>query len=207
VVWAVTISGPEPNPISVVKRQLRNEVRAAILALDPSERARQEAQLLADAPDLPGLAGAATVLLYLPAFAEEIGLTPLLDHVLATGRSLVLPRYVRATRSLTLHGVADLSRDIERVGGLLEPRADRPEVDPGRVDWALVPGLAFDRRGFRLGRGAGCYDKLLPYLSPGVPRIALALTAQIVEALPVEPHDQPLTAILTPGGLMVPNAS
>ena len=50
--------------------------------------------------------------------------------------------------------------------GIPEPRPDLPEVPPAAVDWALVPGLAFDERGFRLGRGAGYYDRLIPLLRP-----------------------------------------
>jgi 5-formyltetrahydrofolate cyclo-ligase len=207
VVWAVTISGPDPNALRTTKKRLRSEVRQAILALDPAERARQESRLIQDVTSLPGLADASAVLLYVPAFPEEIGLRPLLDHVLSAGQVLVLPRYERATRSLTLRAVKDLDRDLEPVAGLFEPLASLPTFDPQRIDWALVPGLAFDRRGFRLGRGAGCYDKLLPLLRPDVPRVALALESQIVDELPSEPHDQPVTAILTPHGLIRPAPS
>ena len=56
----------------------------------------------------------------------------------------------------------------------------------------LVPGLAFDARGYRLGRGAGHYDRLLPTLRPDAPRWALALDCQLVEGLPIEPHDVPI---------------
>ena len=63
----------------------------------------------------------------------------------------------------------------------------------------LVPGLAFDARGYRLGRGAGHYDRLLPRLRPEVSRWALILDCQWVEDLPVEPHDIPLDGVVSPG--------
>ena len=62
-----------------------------------------------------------------------------------------------------------------------------------------MPGLAFDAEGFRLGRGKGHYDRLLPTLRPEAPRWALALGPQWVDALPVEAHDQPLDGILGVG--------
>ncbi len=66
------------------------------------------------------------------------------------------------------------------------------------VDWALVPGLAFDEQGFRLGRGGGYYDRLLPQLRPDATCWAICLSCQLMHALPVEPHDAPLNGIATP---------
>ena len=79
--------------------------------------------------------------------------------------------------------------------GIPEPRRDRPEVAPAEVDWVLVPGLGFDAECFRIGRGAGHYDRLLPTLRPDIPRWSLCLSSQWVEALPVEPHDQRLDGV------------
>ena len=62
-----------------------------------------------------------------------------------------------------------------------------------------MPGLGFDDLGFRLGRGAGHYDRLLPLLRPDAPRWALALDCQWVEDLPVEPHDVPIDGVVSPG--------
>jgi 5-formyltetrahydrofolate cyclo-ligase len=83
--------------------------------------------------------------------------------------------------------------------GIPEPGRHLAEVAPEEIDWALVPGLAFDDRGFRLGRGAGYYDRLLPTLRPDAPRWALAYDCQWIEALPNESHDQPLDGIVSPG--------
>jgi 5-formyltetrahydrofolate cyclo-ligase len=182
-----------------VKQALRRSMVERILALDPVERRRQEGLLREQAPALPGFSGAATVLLYAPAFPEEIDTRPLLIAALASGKRLALPRVDRRAKRLRLYLIDDVDRDL--VPGTLnipEPRPDRPELSPAEVDWALVPGLAFDARGFRLGRGAGHYDRLLPTLRADAPRWALALTPQLVEALPVEPHDQPLDGLLTP---------
>jgi 5-formyltetrahydrofolate cyclo-ligase len=103
----------------------------------------------------------------------------------------------RATHRLVLHHVANLARDLTPgVLGIPEPLPRCPILDPRAIDWALVPGLAFDARGFRLGRGAGHYDRLLPQLRVEAPRWAAALSPQWLEDLPIEPHDQPLDGIL-----------
>ena len=85
--------------------------------------------------------------------------------------------------------------------GFLQPRRDAPPVDPGEIDIVLVPGLAFDVHGARLGHGQGHYDRLLPTLPGHVPRVGVTLDALIVERLPTEPHDAPMTHLLTPRGV------
>jgi 5-formyltetrahydrofolate cyclo-ligase len=181
------------------KRELRHMMIARILALDPARRRLEEADLAERLIALPGFAAAGTVLMYATAFPEEIATRPMLEEALRLGKRLVCPRVDRTARGLRLHQVEDLQDDLTRgTLGIPEPRPDRPEVEASGIDWVLVPGLAFDERGFRLGRGAGCYDRLLPRLRPDAPRWALALDVQWVEDLPIEPHDQPLDGIASP---------
>lgn len=188
----------QSNPQSR-KRDLRRAMVSRILALDPSERRDQEAELARRFDDLPGQAEAGTVLLYATAFPEELDTGPLLRRVLESGRQLACPRVDRVGKRLTLHRIRDLDADF-RPGtlGIPEPSPGSPKLPPEQIDWVLVPGLAFDPRGFRLGRGAGHYDRLLPRLRPEVPRWALILEPQWVEQLPVEPHDQPIDGIVSP---------
>ncbi len=98
-------------------------------------------------------------------------------------KDVLCPRVDRRARRLSLHRVADPAAELSPgVLGIPEPRPDLPEVTPAAVDWALVPGLAFDERGFRLGRGAGYYDRLLPLLRPDATCWALCLSCQLVSA-------------------------
>lgn len=182
------------------KRRIRKSMVARILALDPAERGVQEETLNARFAELPGFAAAETVLLYVAAFPEEIATRPMLERALAAGKHLVCPRVDRAARRLRLFRVTDLESDLKRgMLGILEPHDGCPEVRPEQIDWVLVPGLAFDARRFRVGRGAGYYDRLLPALRPDAPRWALAFDCQMVDALPVEPHDVSLDGVVSPG--------
>lgn len=99
---------------------------------------------------------------------------------------------------------------IHRLGGKLErhhlgfdqPIASEPEVEPWTIDMALVPGLAFDRSGHRIGRGAGYYDRLLPKLADDALRVGVAPQAVVVDELPTEPHDATMTHLVTEAGIM-----
>lgn len=170
-----------------------------ILATDRRERQRQEAILADRFPALPGFDRATTVLLYVTAFPEEIDTRPMVLEAERRGKKLVFPRVDRAAKRLVLFEVEDPDRDfVPGVLGIPEPRVDCRVVDSAELDWVLVPGLAFDRARYRLGRGAGHYDRLLPTLRPGVPRWALAFDCQWVDALPVEPHDVALDGVVSP---------
>lgn len=85
---------------------------------------------------------------------------------------------------------------LDADGGLLLD-ADAGPLAPHDVAVVLVPGRVFDRDGYRLGRGGGHYDRLLPRLRPGVPVIGITCTARIVDELPREPHDRPMTHLAT----------
>ena len=182
--------------IAEAKAALRRLLLSRILAMDPAERFEQEKALAEKLPSLPGFAEAGVVLMYVRAFPEEIDTAPMLRFVLDRGSRLVCPRVFRAERRLRLFEVQDLAADFEPgVLGIPEPKPGCREVSPEDVDWTLAPGLGFDRRGYRIGRGAGHYDRLLPKLRPDAPAWALMLTPQWVEDMPVKPHDHRLNGV------------
>lgn len=192
------------DPAPREKSALRRETVARILGLDPDLRAAEEAALHARFPALPGFEAAGCVLLYASAFPEEFATAPLLRLALERGKRLVCPRVDRASRGLRLYEIRDTRADFTRgTLGIPEPRTTCTVVAPGEVDWVLVPGLAFDPGCYRLGRGAGHYDRLLPTLRPDAPLWALALDCQWVDALPVEPHDVPLDGVVSPSRTVI----
>lgn len=107
--------------------------------------------------------------------------------------------------------LSDLDLDWARYSGSLPDRGPRGFAEPdgprlgldaiGRTEVVLVPAVAVDRTGVRLGRGGGSYDRALARVSPGVPVVALLYDSELLERLPAEPHDRPVTAALTPSGL------
>jgi len=184
---------------SHAKAELRHAFKATIAGLDPTFRRAQDTALVGRFRQLPGLSEAGTILLFAPAFPEEPPMVELLSSAFEMKKDVYLPRVDKPARRLRLCRVADPAQDLcPGAMGIPEPRPDLPEVSPKAIDWALVPGLAFDEHGFRLGRGAGYYDRLLPMLRPQAICWALCLSCQLVRRLPVEAHDMPLSGVSTP---------
>jgi 5-formyltetrahydrofolate cyclo-ligase len=185
------------------KRALRRSIKESILGLDPDVRAAAEAELIARFPALPGYAAAHTVLLYVSAFAEEVNTRSFFLHALAAGKRVLCPRVQRAEHRMRLFQITSLSANVEPgILGIPEPRDGCAEVAAAEVDWALIPGLAFDCRCYRLGRGGGLYDRLLPGMRPDASCWALGFDCQIAPELPIEPHDVPIDGVATPGRII-----
>ena len=85
--------------------------------------------------------------------------------------------------------------------GFHQPVASASQVPPTRIEVALVPGLTFDIRGGRLGRGKSYYDRLLAGLSPTALRVGVTLERLMTETVPIEPHDVSMTHLITDGGV------
>jgi 5-formyltetrahydrofolate cyclo-ligase len=193
------------NDRAGLKAAIRRETIARILTLGDLERAAQDEALSKRFATLPGLSEAETVLLYVSAFPEEITTSAMLRWILDQGRRLVCPRVDRKAKALRLYEIMNVADDFQPgTLGIPEPRQSCPVVEPGRIDWVLVPGLAFDARGYRVGRGAGHYDRLLPKLRADVPRWALILDPQWIDAVPDEPHDVPLDGVASPSREVTP---
>lgn len=114
-----------------------------------------------------------------------------------------LPR-VAPGGQLTLHRVAPEMPLVSGAHGIEEPPPDAPRITPCETDFILIPGLAFDFAGHRLGHGHGCYDKLLATFPAEIPRVALAFDWQVLPAIPSAPHDVPVHGIITPTRGLVP---
>jgi 5-formyltetrahydrofolate cyclo-ligase len=136
-------------------------------------------------------------------FGSELQTDEFLRHVQDQGKILLLPRVNRLRELLEVYWVQDPVKDLQ-VGtwGIREPRPDRcARVAPAVIDFVLVPGLAFDRRGGRLGYGGGFYDKLLAErVSPCAWLVAGAFENQMVEKVPVDEHDMPMDVVVTENG-------
>lgn len=125
----------------------------------------------------------------------EVATRPILERAWAGGKRVACPRVEWRPRGLASYEVTALDELSEGRRGLLEPDPDRTEPVEERFDLVLVPGLAFDRRGGRIGYGAGLYDRFLA--GTGALKVALAYSLQVLDSVPVEPHDVPVDRILT----------
>lgn len=181
--------------LQIIKAGLRREVRARLEALTPAQRTAGARAAGDRLRTQSAWQRARSILFYAP-LPGELDLWPLLREALAEGKVVALPRFSAESRSYVACQVQDLSRDIAAGQyGIREPVATCPSV-PLVLDLILVPGLAFDMQGHRLGRGKGFYDQLLAAARGTT--CGAGFDEQIVAEVPVEPHDIRLSCILTP---------
>ena len=197
------IGGPgeasEQSANGADKSAWRDRVLAARTALTPGQRVRDAAAITAVVATLGG--PGVTVCAYVPVGTEP-GTPAMLDILLAEGSLVLLPiarepgplQWARYTGSL-----------VRAPYGLREP--DGPHLDADAISAAaviLVPALAVDRRGARLGRGAGYYDRTLVRADPAATLAAVVGDDELVDRLPADPHDVPVRAAITPrAGLVI----
>jgi 5-formyltetrahydrofolate cyclo-ligase len=188
---------PEPDAVAV-KRAFRGQLLARRRARPAVERAAADAALVGHLLAELTRRGSTTVAAYVPVGAEPGG-AELPDALRNAGFTVLLPL-------LEPDGALDWAR---YTGGLADgPRGLREPTGPrlGQAgvtgaDAVVVPAVAVDRRGVRLGRGGGSYDRALARLDPQVSATALLYDGELVDELPAEPHDRHVGAVVTPAGV------
>ena len=184
------------------KSSLRKAILARREAMDTGTRTALSDDILDQILDLDCYRRSGVVLAYV-GFGSELCTDVFVRRVLDDGKTLLLPRVNREGRRLEIHEVKDPVQDLETgTWGIREPNPDLcPRVEPEAIDFALVPGVAFDPRGGRLGYGGGFYDKLLAGCPEPRPLlVAGAFELQVVEEVPLEGHDVRVDLIFTEGG-------
>jgi 5-formyltetrahydrofolate cyclo-ligase len=178
------------------KSILRAQVREELKKMSDAERAAASLQICSRLEEQELWRKAKTILFYAP-LPEEPDIWRLVVDSLATGKDVLLPRFEVEQGRYSACLIRDAVQDV-RVGkfGVREPVKNCVTISLNRLDLILVPGIAFDLDGRRLGRGKGFYDRLLATLEG--PTCGVAFDQQIVRHIPVEPHDMRLSCILTP---------
>jgi 5-formyltetrahydrofolate cyclo-ligase len=202
------MSAPRPEAartdLRVAKRALRQRILLARDALPAATRERAGAAIAAALCGRADFLGARTVLVSV-SFRSEWDTRPVVNAALSAGKVVGAPRVNPATRMLETCAIADPERDLgPGFRGIAEPLQRCAPLPLAAIDWVLVPGVAFDARGHRLGYGGGYYDRLLPLLREDAHRLAGAFELQIADHVPTAPHDRPLDAIVTEARIIVP---
>lgn len=177
------------------KAVLRERMLAARAALPPARRAEAAAAITRRLRELPELAGARSLLGY-AAFGAEVDLGGFLSAAIDAGLAVHLP-WVDG-EDLRLARVADLEADLAPGwGGVPEPLVSLRQAAEPALDAVLVPGVAFDLHGGRVGYGGGHFDRLLARLPRSTVVVGVGYDVQLVDAVPVEAHDVTMDAVVT----------
>jgi 5-formyltetrahydrofolate cyclo-ligase len=180
------------------KRRLRRSMLAVRRGMSAAERLARSQRVWGRLASLACYRQARVVLGYM-ACDHEVLTDGLIRQTIASGKQLVLPVVQSDRQGMALYVIQDLEHDVAPgYRGILEPQPQRTRVvAPEALELVLVPGVAFDQRGGRLGFGAGFYDRLLGRLPRDIPTVGLAFDFQVIPWLPSQPHDIMLQAIVT----------
>jgi 5-formyltetrahydrofolate cyclo-ligase len=180
------------------KKDLRASMRAWRTGLDAHQRAHAAAAIAGHGLGFLG-PPAGTAVSGFASLAEELDAVPLLRRLAVLDLRLALPVMQGKGLPLLFRAWAPGDATGKGVWGIAEPTSDKPTIEP---DILLVPLLAFDAMGWRLGYGGGFYDRTLRALRArkSILAVGLAYDAQRVEAVPHLDYDEPLDWVLTPSG-------
>ena len=175
----------------MTKAELRDRIRRQKRSMTDSEIEEKSAHLVAQFLASRQYRNAKTLYSYL-SFNQEVRTLPILEQALKDGKRVALPKC--DGKEMRFIYLSDLTQVQKSSIGAPEPMADGP-VGDDETALVLVPGLAFDKNGYRVGYGGGYYDKFLSR-EPRHPTVALCFDFQILEQLPVEAYDIPADLIL-----------
>lgn len=174
------------------KSQLRKECLALRKALDAETRAKASLAICERLEAWSVFRQSQTILSYMP-IKSEADLTPLMKR--HPQKRWALPRIVAEENRRMVFHEYDPNRMIRHSFGMEEPSPDSPLIRPADIELALVPGVAFDRRGFRLGYGGGYFDRFLVAFQ-GV-SAGVAFHSLLLDEVPRAAHDVPMQWIFT----------
>jgi 5-formyltetrahydrofolate cyclo-ligase len=184
--------------IQVTKSQIRTDVADALAALSDEQVAEKNSAIEKRLFDFANFLEAKVALLYVNN-DNEVATPAILKRTHVYSKIIVLPAFNTETFSMALMKVDALEKDLTPgPRGILEPNPERCKVVPiERIDIAIIPAVALDEKGGRIGSGEGYYDRLIPELSITTRKVALAFEEQIIPQVPIESHDKHIDIIIT----------
>lgn len=182
--------------IAQAKHAARVRARHARDSVDHGARGTSADKLARLLLEMPELAEVKTVLAY-SALQNELDPAPAIWRLRSRGVRISYPR-IEAPGVLDLHYVDHELELIPGPFGLAQPSEHAPRTPHDLIDAVIIPGVAFDQQGMRLGYGGGYYDRLLPMCRTDCLRIGIAFDEQIVHHIPAEDHDASVDVIVTP---------
>ena len=188
------MKGIQNSKFKIQKNELRRQVRAQKKQYAAAQLAALSEEICSKVLRSAWWQEAGTLLLYYP-LADEVDVRPLIQEACRNGKRVLLP--VCRGEELELHLYEGEDSLASGAFGIMEPTGPlfAPENYPD-IQLAIVPGMAFDRVGHRLGRGRGYYDRLLPHLSSARLQ-GICFPFQLQEHVPTDAHDIAMHAVIT----------
>ena len=185
------------------KNRIRQYLRQCKELLTPEERLVKSTRICRYLLDL--ISDGETVMVY-TSKEKEVNTVPLITTLLKRGNPIVVPIIVKEDISLRLSYLRDRSVLVPSTFGVPEPIGSEIPADPCDIDRIVLPMLGFDRKGGRIGYGAGYYDRFLER-NKRLKKIGIAYACQEVEHLPVDENDIRMDYIITENGIVYPDGT
>ena len=183
-----------------MKDQIRNDMLVLRENHGEQERSGKNREIIKHVLALPEFGQALVVMVYV-SIKGEVETRDLIKICLSLGKKVVVPITDQKDNSLSAAEIKDLNELTPGAFGIPEPKSDFIRLlNPEDINLVIVPGIAFDRRGNRIGYGFGYYDNFLKKLKSGCSKIALAYDFQIVGEIPAESNDVRVERIVTESG-------
>ncbi len=184
--------------VKAKKSEIRQSTLARRDALSKKQHADKSRAIMHGLFEFANFLESRIVLFYV-SHKSEVDTVPMIHRALALEKIIVLPLIHVQKRKIVPFKVDNLDRDTgPGYQGIREPIRQRcKQVPVKHINLAIIPGIAFDERGGRIGYGTGFYDRLIPQLDITTRKVALAFECQIVPQIPMEPHDRYTDIIIT----------
>lgn len=181
-----------------MKHKIRKEIKEKIKLCSDLEKTRKSGIIKDKLFNEEGFKKAKVVMFYV-SLKDEVDTLSMIDEALKVGKRVCVPVIFKEDKRLVAGEIKDRNEDLESQHfGIYQPRQGRvKEVPLHDIDLVVVPGIAFDRNNVRLGRGHGYYDRFLSGLPEKTRTIGLSFDFQVVDSLPRDSHDIPVSKTLT----------
>ncbi|MGQ9629826.1 MAG: 5-formyltetrahydrofolate cyclo-ligase [bacterium] len=196
----VTIMQNPKEEKKAIRRRILNERNS----MDRSEIAKRSEEIARKLISSPEFESAGVVMVFV-SFGSEVRTQRILNAALSSGKRVAVP--LVQDKKIIASELLDPENDLAPgTYGILEPKPEcvRP-VPAEEIDLIVTPGLAFDRRGYRIGYGAGYYDRFFKTTRPDAPKIAVAFDFQVLDEVPTTERDLPVDAIITERRIIICN--
>jgi len=180
------------------KAEMRQMLRDYRDRLSPEEVAKKSDRVFKRLFSLPVFIEANTVLFYM-SYRNELDTRKIIQRSIQISKNICLPRMVVDTSDLDVYEINNIEKDTAPgILGITEPRLDAKKCeDLRKIDLCIVPAIAFDRRGHRIGWGKGFYDRFLPKLPASTKKFGIAYDFQVLERIKSHDRDVPLDGLIT----------
>jgi len=181
----------------IMKKEVRKEVLSKRSSLKKEEVIQKSLSIKSKLSSLPEYINSQVRMFYI-SFRNEVETQDMIQESLDNGKRVIIPVVVKGDKNLLLSELKSFDELYTSTYGILEPKEEflRP-VNAQDIDIVIVPGVAFDENGYRIGYGGGYYDRLIKRLPHSCKTIAIAFEVQVIDSVPHESHDMKVDMIIT----------